>query len=100
MRRASLSFGQSWACWAVVKKFKVSELDGGVVDAVIAMAWADRVTFEAIEKRFGLTEPQVIEVMRSSLKRRSFNLWRARVTGRVTKHRKLFKRRGAAYVDG
>ena len=53
------------------------------------MAWEDRTPFDAIEKSFGLSEPQVIELMRSQLKRSSFELWRKRVTGRATKHRAL-----------
>ena len=50
------------------------------------MAWEDRTPFNAIQKSFGLSESQVIELMRSQLKRSSFELWRERVSGRVTKH--------------
>jgi len=50
------------------------------------MAWEDRTPFEAIERQFGLSEPKVITLMRAELKRSSFNLWRARITGRNTKH--------------
>jgi len=50
------------------------------------MAWEDRTPFDAIESQFGLSESEVIELMRSQLKRSSFNLWRKRVTGRATKH--------------
>ena len=50
------------------------------------MAWEDRTPFDAIQKSFGLSESQVIELMRSQLKRSSFELWRKRVTGRATKH--------------
>ncbi|HQT19793.1 MAG TPA: TIGR03643 family protein [Polynucleobacter sp.] len=53
---------------------------------LIEMAWEDRTPFDAIEQNFGLTEPQVISLMRKELKRGSFNLWRKRVTGRATKH--------------
>ena len=53
---------------------------------VIEMAWEDRTPFDAIEQNFGLSEPQVIALMRKELKRGSFNLWRQRVTGRATKH--------------
>lgn len=53
------------------------------------MAWEDRTPFDAIEKSFGLSESQVIEIMRNQLKRSSFELWRKRVTGRVTKHSAL-----------
>lgn len=63
-------------------------------DRIIRMAWEDRTTFEEIEARTGLPEKEVIKVMRASLKKGSFRLWRKRVTGRVTKHRKLMKRRG------
>jgi uncharacterized protein (TIGR03643 family) len=53
---------------------------------LIEMAWEDRTPFEAIEATFGFSEPQVIQLMRRELKRSSFNLWRERVSGRVTKH--------------
>ncbi len=61
-------------------------------DAVIGMAWADRCSFEQIRKRTGLSESDVIKIMRRELKSGSFRCWRARVSGRVTKHRKRFKR--------
>lgn len=53
------------------------------------MAWEDRTPFEAIEQIYGLTESQVIRVMRRELKPSSFRLWRKRVTGRKTKHAAL-----------
>ena len=55
------------------------------------MAWADRISFEEIKKKTGLSEKEVIKIMRKSLKKKSYLLWRKRVRGRVTKHRKLFK---------
>ena len=56
---------------------------------VIEMAWEDRTPFEAIRRQFSLSEPQVITLMRRSLKRGSFQLWRQRVSGRKTKHTQL-----------
>ena len=56
---------------------------------IIEMAWEDRTPFEAIEQQFGLTESQVIKFMRQNLKRKSFNIWRERVSGRNTKHTSL-----------
>ncbi|CAM4178359.1 TIGR03643 family protein [Vreelandella rituensis] len=56
---------------------------------VIEMAWEDRTPFEAIKHQFDLDEPQVIALMRNSLKPKSFKIWRQRVTGRATKHLKL-----------
>ena len=60
-------------------------------DEVIGMAWADRISFEEIKKKTGLNEKEVIKIMRTNLKRKSYLLWRKRVRGRLTKHRKLFK---------
>jgi uncharacterized protein (TIGR03643 family) len=53
-------------------------------DRIIEMAWEDRTPFEAIHFQFGLTEHDVIVLMRSQLKRSSFNLWRKRVNSGVS----------------
>lgn len=56
-------------------------------DRIIEMAWEDRTSFEAIAFQFGLNEAAVIALMRSNLKRSSFNLWRKRVnSGTSQKH--------------
>lgn len=56
-------------------------------DRIIEMAWEDRTPFSAIEAQFGLSESDVIRLMRSELKRISFNRWRKRVNSGVsTKH--------------
>ena len=57
------------------------------INRIIQMAWEDRTPFEAIEYQFGIKENDVRKIMRSNLKRRSFELWRERVKGRKTKHR-------------
>ena len=64
-------------------------LSPGDISAVIQMAWEDRTTFETIYERTGVTEPGVIKIMRAELSSRSFKMWRARMRGRVTKHREL-----------
>ncbi len=56
------------------------------IDRIIEMAWEDRTTFDSIKYQFGISEKEVIELMRNNLKRSSFKLWRARVQGRNTKH--------------
>ena len=58
------------------------------VDRIIEMAWEDRTPFEAIEYQFGIKENDVRKIMRTHLKRSSFELWRERVKGRKTKHSK------------
>ena len=62
-------------------------------DDVIGMAWRDRISFDEIKKKTGLDEKEVIKLMRKKLKKKSYILWRKRVRGRITKHRKLFKSR-------
>jgi uncharacterized protein (TIGR03643 family) len=67
------------------------QLDQIAIDRIIEMAWEDRTPFEAIEIQFGLTEAEVIKLMRGQLKRKSFDLWRKRVNSGVSqKH--LMKR--------
>jgi uncharacterized protein (TIGR03643 family) len=58
---------------------------------IIEMAWEDRTPFDAIEFQFGLTEDETIELMRLEMKSSSFKMWRKRVSGRDTKHRKKRK---------
>lgn len=50
------------------------------------MAWEDRTAFDAITAQFGVSEPEVIKLMRKNMKPSSFKMWRARVSGRKTKH--------------
>ena len=66
-------------------------MDKHVVSEIVAMAWADEVPFDAIKEQFGVPEREVIRLMRSTLKPRSFELWRERVTGRKAKRRSLKK---------
>ena len=54
---------------------------------IIEMAWEDRTTFDSIKDQFGLSESEVIKIMRKNMKRSSFKMWRKRVSGRKTKHR-------------
>ena len=68
---------------------KPPEIDLATLDRVIQMAWEDRTPFEAIARQFGLNESSVIALMRTHMKRSSFQMWRKRVAGRSTKHRML-----------
>jgi uncharacterized protein (TIGR03643 family) len=68
---------------------KMKELTEEDHNRIIEMAWEDRTPFEAIKVQFGLSESQVIKLMRNTLKRSSFNLWRKRVNSGVSqKHLK------------
>jgi uncharacterized protein (TIGR03643 family) len=59
-------------------------MDPKDTDRIIEMAWEDRTPFEAIKFQFGLGEAEVVALMRSVLKRSSFNLWRKRVHNGVS----------------
>lgn len=65
---------------------KHSAFDTVATDRIIEMAWEDRTPFDAIKLQFGMSEQQVIELMRKEMKPSSFRLWRKRVQGRSTKH--------------
>lgn len=67
-----------------MQKFSPKTLSESDVSRLIEMAWEDRTPFDAIDKSFGLSETQVIELLRYEIKRSSFELWRKRVTGRAT----------------
>ncbi|NEQ30419.1 MAG: TIGR03643 family protein [Leptolyngbya sp. SIO4C5] len=66
---------------------KLPPLESNAIDRVIEMAWEDRTPFDAIEIQFGLSEKEVIALMRREMKPSSFRMWRKRVSGRSTKHR-------------
>lgn len=69
---------------------KVSELrallSADDIDRIVQMAWEDRTPFEAILIQFGITEAEVIALMKSEMRLQNWQKWRARVQGRATKH--------------
>lgn len=67
---------------------ELPDLDSETIDRIVEMAWEDRTTFEAIELQFGVSEKQVIALMRSQMKASSFRMWRERMSGMNTKHEK------------
>ena len=70
----------------LIEKYNLSQ---EAVDRIIGMAWEDRTPFEAIEFLFGLSEAEVIQLMKLQMHPRNWKKWRARVQGRKTKHQKL-----------
>ena len=64
-------------------------LDSESISRIIGMAWEDRTSFDAIARQFGLSEPQVVQLMRRHMQASSFLMWRKRVAGRKTKHEAL-----------
>ena len=70
------------------KESTILKLSEAEIDRIIEMAWEDRTPFDAITFQFGLSERQVIDLMRREMKASSFRMWRERVQGRATKHLK------------
>ena len=59
------------------------------INNIIEMAWCDKTSFDSIKFQTKLSEKEVIKIMRSNLKKSSFQVWRERVYGRKTKHAKI-----------
>ncbi|MDC6448048.1 TIGR03643 family protein [Alphaproteobacteria bacterium] len=58
------------------------------IDNIIKLAWSDKISFEKIKRIHGVSESEVIKIMRKNLKYKSFKVWRERVSGRTRKHEK------------
>ena len=61
-----------------------------VPDDLIYMALSDKVSFEAIYKKYGLREIEVKNIMRATLKHSSYVNWRKRVHLRPYLHKKKY----------
>tara|TARA_Y100000741_G_C18126019_1_gene507062 strand:+ start:208 stop:429 length:222 start_codon:yes stop_codon:yes gene_type:complete len=61
------------------------------INSIIKLAWHDKTSFEKIYRLYGVSEKQVILIMRRNLKVNSFKNWRKRVSGRKSKHEKKTK---------
>lgn len=69
----------------IAKKYELTVED---IDRIVEMAWEDRTPFDAITLQFDVPEKDVIKLMRQEMKLSSWKMWRERVQGRNTKHRK------------
>ena len=58
-----------------------------------SLVWLGQIKFplKKSKKKIGLTEKEVIFIMRKNLKKKSYIVWRKRVRGRISKHRKKTK---------
>lgn len=59
-------------------------------DDLIRMALSDKVSFEEIYKKYGLTEKEVKLTMKTHLRLSSYINWRKRVKRRQYKHQKKY----------
>ena len=56
------------------------------ISEIIADAWDDETSFEDISIKWGLSEKDIKVLMKRSLKRGSYVVWRKRVKKRLSKH--------------
>jgi len=56
------------------------------ISEIVADAWDDRTSFEDISLKWGLREKDIKVLMKRSLKRTSYIVWRKRVNKRLSKH--------------
>ena len=56
------------------------------ISEIIADAWNDETSFEDINYKWGLSEKDTKFLMKRSLKRTSYIIWRKRVNKRLSKH--------------
>ena len=68
-----------------MNKNKLQNLSFSTIDRIIALAWEDQVPFKSIKFQYGISEPEVIKIMRNNIKKSSFKMWRKRVTSRISR---------------
>ena len=56
------------------------------ISEIVADAWDDETSFEDINYKWGLSEKDTKLLMKHSLKRTSYIIWRKRVKKRLSKH--------------
>ena len=77
----------------------MKEFSEAEINRIVAMAWEDRTSFDVIKNQFGISESDVIKIMRTNMKRSSFKMWRERVRGRKTKHLALTDKNVTRFVS-
>jgi uncharacterized protein (TIGR03643 family) len=56
------------------------------IEQIILLAWGDTIPFEVIRREYGLTENEVVQLMRRHQAPNTYTRWRQRVRGRGGKH--------------
>ncbi len=65
-------------------KFSQSEISD-----IIQMAWDDKTDFSHINKIYGIVEGDVKKIMKKNIKRKSYEIWRKRISMRSTQKTQL-----------
>ena len=64
----------------------MENLTDSEISEIVADAWDDETSFEDINFKWGLSEKDAKVLMKRSLKRTSYIVWRKRVNKRLSKH--------------
>lgn len=62
------------------------------IEVIILMAWGDTISFETIEREYGLTENEVVKLLRKHQSPKTYARWRKRIqkrTGNSSKHERF-----------
>lgn len=68
-----------------MKKSKRVELDQEQIERVVSVAQEEKRAFEVLKEEFGITENDVIEIMRKRLSKDKFELWRKKASSNKPK---------------
>ena len=74
-----------------MKKSKRVELDNVQIERVISIAQEERKPFEVLKAEFGITENEVIELMKKGLSKDNFELWKKKVMANKPKPKPMIK---------
>jgi uncharacterized protein (TIGR03643 family) len=68
-----------------MRKSKKEALTQEQIERVIAMAQEERKPFEVIKAEFGISENEVTEIMKKTLSKENFELWKKKVSSNKPK---------------
>jgi uncharacterized protein (TIGR03643 family) len=68
-----------------MKKSSRAELDKEALDRIVTLAQEEKKPFDEIKKQFGLSEKEVIEIIKQRLSPDNFELWKKKTVAKKPK---------------
>ena len=75
-----------WNTKTNITRWFLKHLTESEISEIVEDAWDDETSFEDINFKWGLSEKDTKVLMKRSLKRGSYVVWRKRVNKRLSKH--------------
>jgi uncharacterized protein (TIGR03643 family) len=72
-----------------MKKKKISEFDNETLKKIVAIAQEEKKPFEIIKEKFGVSELDITEFMKTKLSKDNFELWKKKVVANKPKPKPL-----------